>query len=73
MEFRAIEDTVNEDSGHRIVSKAQMFGFGVVDSPAYPGSVASMRAWGEYRTAECGLIAPDRPEPVTTRRFFMAG
>ena len=74
LEFRAIEDTVNEDTGHRIVSKAQLFGFGIVDEPAYPGSVASMRAWGEYRTA-CGLIAPDRPEPepATVRIFFTAG
>ena len=73
LEFRAIEDTVNEDTQHRVVSKAEMFGFGVVDRPAYPGSVASMRAWGEYRTA-CGLITPDRPEPepVTTRRFRTA-
>ena len=57
LEFRAIEDTVNEDTEHRVISKAEMFGFGVVDRPAYPGSVASMRAWGEYRTAH-GLRVP---------------
>ena len=68
VEFRAIEDTVNEDTGHRVVSKAQLYGFGVVDRPAYPGSVAAMR-WGEYRSAH-GLVVPKpEPKPVTTRYF----
>ena len=26
---------------HRVISKAEMFGFGVVDRPAYPGSTGS--------------------------------
>ena len=49
LEFRSIEDTVNEDTAHRVISKARLFGFGVVDRPAYPGSVAAMRSWAEYR------------------------
>ena len=36
LEFRAIEDTVNEDTEHRVISKAEMFGFGVVDQPGLP-------------------------------------
>ena len=41
-----------------------MFGFGVVDRPAYPGSVATMRSWAEYRSAH-GLAGPeDEPEPT---------
>ena len=46
-----------------------MYGFGVVDKPAYPGSVATMKRWDEYRT-EYGLHVPEpdhEPEdqPVT--------
>ena len=51
LEFRAIEDTVNQETGHRTISKAKLYGFGVVDRPAYPGSVAAMRSWNEYRLA----------------------
>ena len=65
LEFRAIEDTVNQETGHRIISKAKLYGFGVVDRPAYPGSVAAMRSWNEYRMAH-GYMVPEgesREEP----------
>ena len=49
-----------------------MFGFGVVDEAGLP--------WQRGVHARVGRVpdglrpdAPDRPEPVTTRRFFMAG
>ena len=74
LEFRAIQDSVNEDTGHRIISRAQLFGFGIVDEPAYPGSVATMKRWAEYRT-EYGLYVPElEAKPVTTqksRRYFV--
>ena len=74
LEFRAIKDTVDDDTNHRVIERAEMFGYGIVDRPAYPGSVAQMRAWTEYRT-EYGLHVP-KPEakPVTTqksRRYFV--
>ena len=72
LEFRAIEETFNEDTQHRVISKAQLFGFGVVDEPAYPDSGATMR-WPEYRAA-LGLVVQEpapKPKPVTTRRFLM--
>ena len=65
LEFRAIEDTVNQDTGHRVISKAKLYGFGVVDRPAYSGSVAGMRSWDEYRLAH-GYTVPEvenREEP----------
>ncbi len=65
LEFRAIEDTVNQETGHRIISKAKLYGFGVVDRPAYPDSVATMRSWNEYRLAH-GYNVPaveSREEP----------
>ena len=75
LEFRAVKDDVT-DTGHRIVTEARMFGFGIVDKPAYPGSVASMKRWAEYRT-EYGLYVPEpapepepQPEPVR-RRYFL--
>ena len=71
LEFRAVKDDVKEN-GHRIITEARMFGFGVVDRPAYPGSVAAMRSWAEYRDA-IGLEAGPKPEPEpvpVTVRFF---
>lgn len=51
LEFRTLKDTLDYKKDHRLIEKAELFGFGVVDRPAYPGSVASMRSWGEYRMA----------------------
>ena len=75
LEFRAIEDTVNQETGHRIISKAKLYGFGVVDRPAYPGSVASMRTWNEYRIAH-GYTVPEvesreEPRELAVHRFFV--
>ena len=71
LEFRAIEDTVNQDTGHRTISKAKLYGFGVVDRPAYPGSVAGMRSWNEYRTAHNYLV-PDVETRVEPRELAEA-
>lgn len=75
LEFRSIEDTVNEDSQHRVISKAQLFGFGIVDEPAYPGSVAQMRSWNEYSMYHYGEthwepIEKSEPPP---RRYYIVG
>ena len=76
LEFRAIEDTVNQDTGHRIISKAKLYGFGVVDRPAYSGSVVGMRSWNEYRQA-LGYTVPEvesREEPrelASVHRFLV--
>ena len=46
LEFRSlVEDMIN---GVRVIKRAKMFGFGVVDQPAYPGSMAEMRSWEQY-------------------------
>ena len=66
LEFRALKDSINP-KGHRIITEGRLFGFGVVDLPAYPDSVASMRSWGEYRT-KYGLSVP---QPETKRRHFL--
>ena len=71
LEFRAIEDTVNQDTGHRTISKAKLYGFGVVDRPAYPGSVAGMRSWNEYRLAHNYLV-PDVETRVEPRELAEA-
>ena len=63
LEFRAIKDDVT-DKGHRIITEARMYGFGVVDKPAYPGSVATMRSWNEYGMHHYGQSYDVEPEPV---------
>ena len=70
LEFRAIKDDVT-DKGHRIITEARMYGFGVVDKPAYPGSVATMKRWDEYRT-EYGLYVPEPEEPAVSVRLDTA-
>ena len=42
--------------GVRVIKQARLYGWGVVDKPAYPQSVAAMRSWEEYRSAH-GLEA----------------
>ena len=49
MEFRSISDKVVD--GMRTITEARYFGEGVVDKPAYPGSVAQMRSWDDYMAA----------------------
>ena len=50
--FRAFEDDYID--GVRVVKQGRLYGWGVVDKPAYPQSVAAMRSWAEYRS-EYGL------------------
>ena len=56
LEFRSIEDTINQEKQHRRISQAYLFGYGVVDRPAYPQSVIA-RSWQEYRSAH-GMVVP---------------
>ena len=49
IEFRTLEDDFID--GIRIIKQARLYGWGVVDKPAYPQSVAAMRSWEEYRSA----------------------
>ena len=49
LRFRTLEDDFLD--GERIIKKARLYGFGIVDKPAYPQSVAAMRSWEEYRSA----------------------
>lgn len=74
VEFRTLKDLV--EKAHRRVQRATLFGFGLVDVPAYPDSKAQMR-WDEYR-GEHGLEMPTaveadpEPEIVTpARRYFL--
>ena len=46
--FRAFEDDYID--GVRVVKQGRLYGWGVVDKPAYPQSVAAMRSWAEYRS-----------------------
>ena len=46
IEFRTVKDELNYDTGHRKVTQAQLFGWGVVDRPAYPRS--KVDRWDEY-------------------------
>ena len=52
IEFRTLEDDYID--GIRVIKQARLYGWGVVDKPAYPNSVAAMRSWDEYRS-EYGL------------------
>ena len=52
VEFRMFKDDYID--GVRVVQEARLYGWGIVDKPAYPRSVAAMRSWTEYR-AEYGL------------------
>ena len=49
IEFRTLEDDFID--GVRVIKSARLYGWGVVDKPAYPNSVAAMRSWEEYRSA----------------------
>ena len=62
LEFRAIKDTFDDSTGHRTIHRAQMFGFGVVDRPAYPGSVATIKRWADYLEA-LGIREVETPTP----------
>ena len=49
IEFRTLDDDYID--GVRVIKSARLYGWGVVDKPAYPNSVAAMRSWEEYRSA----------------------
>ena len=68
MEFRSISDKVVD--GMRTITEARYFGEGVVDKPAYPGSVAQMRSWDDYMAAMEYRVEPSGlavPEPCPRR------
>ena len=68
VEFRVLKDEVDE-KGHRLITRAILYGFGLVDDPAYPDSLASMRGgWTEYRSAH-GLEEP--PEPAHVHAYVI--
>ena len=70
LEFMSLKDGIVRNT-HRVIEQARMSGFGVVDRPAYQGSVVTMR-WAEYRSAH-GLEVikiEEKPKPVT-RHFLM--
>ena len=56
LEFRSTKDTIDDSKQHRTIETAMLGGFGVVDAPAYPGSVAQKR-WEEHRS---GIVIPGK-------------
>ena len=68
IEFRTLEDDFLD--GIRIIKRARLYGFGIVDKPAYPQSVANMRSWAEYRS-EYGLEL--RQQAATERSVIISG
>ena len=68
LEFVVTKDEYDYERGHRVVVSGRMFGFGLVDKPAYPDSVATMKRAQEYR-AHYGLVVPEpEAKPVTTQK-----
>ena len=65
IEFRTTKDELNYDTGHRRVTVARLFGWGVVDQPAYPRS--KINRWEEYlEYAERREHYGDEPSPRGT-------
>ena len=67
IEFQTIADELNYETGHRKVTQARLFGWGVVDRPAYPRS--KVNRWEEYleyaeRRAHYGDEPGPGPQPV---------
>ena len=58
LEFLVDKDEYDYKKDHRIVVAGRMFGFGIVDRPAYPDSVAQVKRAQEYRQ-HYGLWAPE--------------
>ena len=71
LEFLVDKDEYDYKKDHRVVVKGRMFGFGIVDRPAYPDSIAQIKRAQEYRQ-HYGLSVPE-PEPkakaVRVHRF----
>lgn len=70
IEFRSTKETFDEKKNHREIVEADLYGFGIVDRPAYSGSMAQMR-WQEYRQFH-GLLVPD-PEPEPAKQYYFVG
>ena len=68
IEFRTLEDDFID--GVRVIKSARLYGWGVVDKPAYPQSVAAMRSWEEYRSAH-GLEV--RQQKAAERSVIISG
>ena len=67
LEFSTIKEEYDYETDHRIIVQARMYGFGIVDRPAYPDSLAKMKRWQEYREYY-GMSAPEpEPEPKAVR------
>ena len=82
IEFRTTKDELNCDTGHRRVTVARLFGWGVVDRPAYPRS--KVDRWEGYldfaeRRAHYGdeptprVTPPPDPEPDERASLFVNG
>ena len=80
LEFLVTKDEYDYKKDHRVVVEGRMFGFGIVDRPAYPDSVAQVKRAQEYRQ-HYGLWTPEKPEaapvvdpepePVAVRYHFV--
>ena len=64
IEFRTLEDDFID--GIRVIKSARLYGWAVVDKPAYPQSVAAMRSWTEYRSAH-GLSVIEQPKGLAEK------
>ena len=80
VEFRVIKESYDSEKNHAVIERAMLYGFGVVDIPAYPSSKSDIRSHAEYRS-HFGLYLPggerapkaepvEEPEPAR-RRYFM--
>lgn len=81
LEFRTTKEEYDDEEDHRVIVTGRMFGFALVDRPAYPDSVAGLKRAQEYR-AHYGLYVPDPPPtdpepvpvPAVARRYhFIRG
>ena len=75
LEFLVTKDEYDYKKDHRVVVEGRMFGFGIVDRPAYPDSVAQVKRALEYRQYY-GLDVPEEdtkpaPKAVRVHRFMM--
>ena len=80
IEFRTIKDELTDRPNglsHRKILEARLYGWGVVDKPAYPQSVAAMRSWDEYRSAHGLAIVEDedaaKRQSAAERSTIIAG
>ena len=55
LEFRTVKEEYDNETDHRVIVSGRMFGFALVDRPAYPDSVAELKRAMEYR-AHYGFV-----------------